>query len=164
MRLDVQQSIRLCRFDIQTGSSAIRRNGRKAPPIDLSSYPVELSKGRFKVNFGHVSFGSNRHFINSFSSRGISATIPIGKRNDVSFAAVNGTSIVGFDNFTGITRRQNSVLSATFAREFYAERPNGLRVEFFVIRYSLRNLRDHDNLNDIVSILKTLNCRPIEIC
>lgn len=109
----------------------------KAPKIDLSSYLIELSKGRFKVNFGHVSFGSNRHLINSFSSRGISATVPIGKQNEISFAAVNGTSIVGFDNFIGVTRRRHSVLSATFAREFFKERPNGLRVEFSLLRGSL---------------------------
>lgn len=109
----------------------------KAPRIDLSSYLIELSKGRFKINFGHVSFGSNRHLINSFSSRGISATIPISKQNEISFAAVNGTSIVGFDNFIGVTRRQHSVLSATFAREFFKERPNGLRVELSVLRGSL---------------------------
>ena len=101
-----------------------------APKIDLSSYLIELSKGRFKVNFGHVSFGSNRHLINSFSSRGITITVPVGKQNDVTFAAANGTSIVGFDNFIGVTRRQHSVLSATFAREFFKERPNGLRLEF----------------------------------
>jgi hypothetical protein len=124
--------------------------GAKAPQIDLSSYLVELSKGRFKVNFGHVSFGSNRHLINSFSSRGISVTVPIGKQNDLSFAAVNGTSIVGFDNFTGVTRRRHSVLSATFAREFYAERPNGLRVEFSVIRGSLLPLSNFNQgeIND----------------
>jgi hypothetical protein len=111
--------------------------GEKAPQIDLSSYLIELSKGRFKVNFGHVSFGSNRHLINGFSSRGISATIPIGKQNEVILSAANGTSIVGFDNFIGVTRRQHSVLSATFAREFFKERPNGLRVEFSILRGSL---------------------------
>lgn len=124
--------------------------GDKAPQIDLSSYLIELSKGRFKVNFGHVSFGSNRHLINSFSSRGISATIPIGKQNDFTFAAANGTSIVGFDNFIGVTRRRHSVLSATFAREFFKERPNGLRVEFSVIRGSLLPLTNFNQgeIND----------------
>lgn len=111
--------------------------GNKAPQIDLSSYLIELSKGRFKVNFGHVSFGSNRHLINSFSSRGINVTIPVGKQNEISFAAMNGTSIVGFDNFVGFSRRKHSVVGTTFAREFFAERPNGLRVEFSVMRGSL---------------------------
>lgn len=124
--------------------------GKKAPQIDLSSYLIELSKGRFKINFGHVSFGSNRHLINSFSSRGITVTVPIGKQNEVILAAANGTSIVGFNNFVGVTRRQHSVLSATFAREFFKERPNGLRVEFSVIRGSLLPLSNFNQgeIND----------------
>ncbi len=108
-----------------------------APLIDLSSYLIELSKGRFKVNFGHVSFGSNRHLINSFSSRGISATIPVSKQNEITLAAMNGTSVVGYDNFIGVTKSKHNVLGVGFAREFFKERPNGLRVEFTVMRGSL---------------------------
>ncbi|MGH9946396.1 MAG: hypothetical protein ACRD6X_04280 [Pyrinomonadaceae bacterium] len=115
-----------------------------APMLDLSSYLIELSKDRFKVNLGHVSFGSNRHLINSFSSRGITATIPFGKQNEILLAAMNGTSIVGFDNFLGVSRRKHSILGAGFAREFFKERPNGLRVEFTVLRGSLLPLT---NLN-----------------
>ncbi len=124
--------------------------GEKAPNIDLSSYLIELSKGRFKINLGHVSFGSNRHLINSFSSRGITVTVPVGKQNEVILAAANATSIVGFDNFIGITRRQHSVLSATFAREFFKERPNGLRLEFSVTRGSLLPLSNFNQgeIND----------------
>lgn len=109
----------------------------EAPMIDLSSYLIELSKDRFKLNMGHVSFGSNRHLINSFSSRGISAVIPMGKQNEITVAAMNGTSIVGYDNFLGITRRKHNVIGLGFAREFIKERPNGLRVEFTVMRGSL---------------------------
>lgn len=109
----------------------------RAPMVDLSSYLVELGKGRFKLNVGHVSFGSNRHLINSFSSRGVTATIPAGKQNEITLAAMNGTSVVGFDNFLGVSRRDHSVIGAGFAREFFKERPNGLRVEFTVMRGSL---------------------------
>ncbi len=111
--------------------------GERAPRIDLSSYLVSIEKGRFKFNMGHVSFGTNRHLISGFSSRGVNVTIPIGKGNEVSLAAMNGTAIVGFDNLIGVSRKKHSVLSATFAREFIKERPNGLRVEFSVTRGSL---------------------------
>ncbi len=122
----------------------------KAPQIDLSSYLIEFGKGRFKVNLGHVSFGSNRHLISSFSSRGISAIVPIGKQNEVILSAANGTSVVGYDNFIGITRRKHSVMSATFAREFFKERPNGLRLEFSVLRGSLLPLNNFNQgeIND----------------
>ncbi len=129
--------------------------GEKAPRIDLSSYLIELSKGRFKANFGHVSFGANRHLINGFSSRGINVTVPVGRQNEISFAAMNGTSIVGFDNFTGFSRRKHSVVSTTFARDFFAERPNGLRVEFSVVRGSLLPLTNI-NQGEITDAEKSL--------
>lgn len=111
--------------------------GDKAPQIDLSSYQVQLEKGRFKFQLGHVSFGSQRHLINSFSSRGLSLTVPVGKQNEVSFSALNGTSIVGFDNFIGVTRASHQVLGVTFAREFIKERPGGLRLEVTAMRGSV---------------------------
>lgn len=124
--------------------------GFKAPRIDLSSYLIQFGKGRFSVRLGHVSFGSNRHLINSFSSRGITVTVPVSKQNEISFAVMNGTSVVGFDNFIGVTRRKHSVMSATFAREFFKERPNGLRVEFSVMRGSLLPLSNFNQgeIND----------------
>ncbi len=122
----------------------------EAPKIDLSSYLVELSKGRFKFNLGHVSFGSNRHLLNSFSSRGFTLTVPIGKQNDFTFAAANGSSVVGYDNFLGISRKKHSLVSGTFAREFVKERPGGLRVEFSVMRGSLLPLENFNQgeIND----------------
>lgn len=114
----------------------------RAPKIDLSSYLIELGKGRFKLNLGHISFGTNRHLVSSFSSRGIMATIPVGAQNEVILSAANGTSIVGFDNLIGVTRRKHSVASATFAREFIKERPGGLRFEISLLRGSLLPLSD----------------------
>lgn len=110
--------------------------GDKASRIDLSSYLVQLEKGRFKTQFGHVSFGSSRHLINSFSSRGVNVTVPITSRDDVSFGFANGTSVVGFNNFFGITRAEHSVTSATYGREFFKEKGK-LRVEFTFMRGSL---------------------------
>jgi hypothetical protein len=111
--------------------------GNRAPSIDLSSYQIQIEKGRFKANLGHVSYGSQRHLINSFSSRGLSVTVPVGKQNEVSFSLMNGTSIVGFDNFVGFTRANHQVLGVTFAREFIKTRPGGLRLEVSAMRGSL---------------------------
>ncbi|MEZ5427337.1 MAG: hypothetical protein R2747_13790 [Pyrinomonadaceae bacterium] len=127
----------------------------RAPRVDLSSYLIEFGKGRFAVKLGHVSYGSNRHLINSFSSRGITLTLPIGSQNEISLLAANGTSIVGYDNFIGITRRKHSVLSATFAREFFKERPGALRLELSVLRGSLLPLSDF-NQGEISDAEKSL--------
>lgn len=124
--------------------------GNRAPQIDLSSYLVTLERGRFNAKLGHVSFGSNRHLINGFSSRGLSVTIPFGKQNEISLAAMNGTSIVGFDNFVGATRREHSVFSTTLAREFIRQRPGGLRLEVTALRGSLLPLSNFNQseIND----------------
>lgn len=118
--------------------------GDRAPSVDLSSYRIEAAKGRFKAELGHISFGSQRHLINGFSSRGLGLTIPIGKQNEVTFSAMNGTSIVGFDNFAGLSRSSHQILGITFAREFIKERPGGLRLEVTAMRGSLLPL---DNFN-----------------
>jgi hypothetical protein len=111
--------------------------GNQASRVDLSSYVAEVEHGRFKLQLGHVSFGSQRHLISGFSSRGIVLTLPAGPQNEIILTALNGSSIVGFSNFLGVTRKKHYVLGATFAREFIKERPGGLRVEFTAMKGSL---------------------------
>jgi hypothetical protein len=111
--------------------------GEKASKVDLSSYIAELEHGRVKLQLGHISFGSQRHLISGFSSRGIMLTLPAGKQNEIILMAMNGSSIVGFDNFLGVTRANHYVLGATFAREFIKERPGGLRLELTAMNGSL---------------------------
>lgn len=111
--------------------------GKNAPQIDLSSYQVQIEKGGFKANLGQVSFGSQKHLISSFSSRGLTITVPVIKQNEITFSAMNGTSIVGFDNFAGVLRADHQVYGITFAREFIKERLGGLRLEVTAMRGSL---------------------------
>lgn len=124
--------------------------GIKAPNIDLSSYLVQIEKGRFKAQLGHISFGSQRHLVKDFQSRGLLVTVPVGKQNDVTFTLLNGTSIVGFDNFTGTSRSNHQVFAATFAREFYKERPGALRLELSVMHGSVLPLNGFNDrsIND----------------
>ena len=110
--------------------------GSKAPQLDLASYIIKLEKGRFNTQFGHVSFGSSRHLINNFSSRGISVTVPITKKDEITFGAANGTSIVGFANFGGISRTEHSIFNTTYGRELLKE-PGGFRFEATLMRGSL---------------------------
>ncbi|HLF85012.1 MAG TPA: hypothetical protein VI837_12630, partial [Blastocatellia bacterium] len=129
-------------FDI-VGSSyqkeALRfgQQGTDAPRIDLSSYLMQFQAGKARVMAGHVTFGTNRYLINSFSSRGISLALPITSRADFSIAAVNGTNVVGWDNFFGVNRRKHQVVSGTFGFEFIPERKGGLRLETSMLEGSL---------------------------
>lgn len=103
--------------------------GEKAPRIDLASYQMQFSVGKAKFQLGQTSFGNNRHIMSNFSSRGVSLTIPITKWMDFSAGVLNGTSVVGFPNFTGLARLQHQLQGASLGFEFLPKRPGGIRFE-----------------------------------
>lgn len=111
--------------------------GNAAPNIDLSNYLMQFQFNKAKVELGGVSFGSNRFLMDSFSSRGITVTMPVNKRLDVAVAAINGSSIVGWSNFFGLDERKHQHISGTIGYEFLPERRGGLRLEASVLRGSL---------------------------
>jgi hypothetical protein len=125
--------------------------GNDAPQIDLSSYLVQLQLGRAKVVIGHTSFGSARHLVNSFSSRGITVTVPITKRFDFSLAALNGTSVVGYGNFFGLGKSKHQLHSATLGVELLPKRPGGLRLEFSGVSAYIQALNSftQGSINDV---------------
>ncbi|HEX5085096.1 MAG TPA: hypothetical protein VFY40_23920, partial [Blastocatellia bacterium] len=112
--------------------------GDKAPNVDLSSYLMQFQLSKTKLQVGHVTFGANRHLINSFGSRGATLSIPMGKHVDFSLAAMNGSSVVGWSNFFGLDRRKHQILSATLGFEFIGDRPGGLRLEAGAMHGSLQ--------------------------
>ncbi|MBO0721071.1 MAG: hypothetical protein J2P41_09625 [Blastocatellia bacterium] len=130
-------------FDI-VGSSfrneALRfaERGENAPKVDLGNYLMEIQLGKAKIDSGNITFGSSRHLINGFGSRGVSFSMPLGKNIDFSLAALNGTSIVGWDNFFGLANRKHQIIAALLGFEFIRERPGGLRFEVSALSGSLQ--------------------------
>ncbi len=111
--------------------------GNEAPNFDLASYLMQFNVGKMKAQVGHIAFGSNRHLINSFSSRGISLTLPFSSHGDFSVAAMNGSSLVGFANFLGLNQRKHQIVTSTLGFELLPKRPSGLRVETSALHGSL---------------------------
>ncbi len=107
--------------------------GNDAPKVDLSSYLIHFQTGKIKYDVGHFSYGTQRQLINGFSSRGITITVPFLKRFDFSAAAMNGTQLVGYANFFGLSKTKHQMLSGTIGFEFFPKRPGGLRVEVGVL-------------------------------
>ncbi len=103
--------------------------GEQAPKVDLASYLVQFQTGKVKYQIGSFSYGAQRQLINGFSSRGVMLTVPFLKRFDFSAAAMNGTQIVGYDNFFGLDKRRHQMFSGTLGVEFRPQRPGGLRLE-----------------------------------
>ena len=116
--------------------------GPKAPNVDLSNYLVQVQHGASNFALGHVSLGAHRHLINNFSSRGVTAKLPLGKRTDFTASAVNGTSVVGWSNFSGLNRRKHQILSGALGFEFLPARPQGFRIEAAALSGSLLPLNN----------------------
>jgi hypothetical protein len=106
-----------------------RDKQHKAPRIDLSSYRLDLQRGSTVLSIGHLGYGSLRHMVNGFSSRGIALKFGEGKPLSLQLAVLNGSSIVGWDNFLGLAENQHRVLGATAGAELIPSRPGGLRLE-----------------------------------
>jgi hypothetical protein len=103
--------------------------GNAAPKVDLAGYQIHVQIAKVKFDVGHFSYGTQRQLINGFSSRGLQITVPFMNRFDFSAAAMNGTQLVGYDNFFGLNNRRHRMLSGTLGVEFIRRRPGGLRVE-----------------------------------
>ncbi len=105
--------------------------GAEAPRFDLADYLVDVESRRVKVSLGHLLFTSHRHLMPRFASRGVSARLRAG-RADVTVAALNGNSIVGFDNPLGIGSSNNRLRVASVGAEL-AARAGAARVEALVV-------------------------------
>src|SRR5688500_675653 len=135
--VSIQNQFDFAGSSVENEALRFGRLGSEAPQFDLSAYTMQYQVFRSKLRLGNVSFGSNRHLINSFASRGISLTVPITKRFDLSGAMMNGTSIVGYENFFGVKRKQHRVYSATLGIEVLEKRPGGFRLEVSALNGSL---------------------------
>jgi hypothetical protein len=108
----------------------------EAPRLDLSDYVVQLERGGTALGLGHVSTGSNRHLMNGFASRGVSATVRGGVAN-LAVAAVNGSSVVGWNNVAGLDNGNHRVYSATLGLELQPRRPGALHLDATLLDGSL---------------------------
>ncbi|MDQ3472113.1 MAG: hypothetical protein M3447_00100 [Acidobacteriota bacterium] len=127
---------------VQNEALRFGEKNNDAPQLDLSSYLMQFQVKKLKVLLGHHSYGSNRYLIDGFSSRGINVSIPLTSRFDLSFNAANGTSIVGWDNFSGLSKRKHNVVAGTLGYEVFPEHPGWLRFEAAVLRGSLLPLNN----------------------
>lgn len=107
--------------------------GKNALNVDLASYLTQYQLGKAKYLIGHTSYGASRQLVNSFSSRGMTLTMPLSPMFDVSVAAMNGSAVVGFDNFFGLAQRRHQLLAGTIGVEFLPKRPGGFRLETAVM-------------------------------
>ena len=102
--------------------------GDRASRLDLADYAVRFEADRVVLALGQVSTGMNRHLINGFSSRGVTAVIG-GARASWSVGVENGTSIVGTDNIIGIDHGDHRIVSTGLAWEAVPARAGALHLD-----------------------------------
>lgn len=110
--------------------------GNAASRLDLTDYLLRFEGRNTVVSLGHVSAGMNRHLINGFSSRGVTAVVG-GPRASWSVGIENGTSIVGTDNLTGLDRGDHRVMSSGLAFEVIPARPGALHFDATILHGSV---------------------------
>ncbi len=124
--------------------------GQDAPLVDLSNYQMQFQIGSRKFFVGHTNHGAHRHLINNFNSRGLTFAIPVVKGIDLTLAAMNSTSIVGWSNFFGVDKARHQLHSGTLGFELLPQRPGGLRFEVGMLDAWLqpRSNFNQGNVND----------------
>lgn len=110
--------------------------GDDASRVDLADYVLRLEARNAVLSLGQVSTGTNRHLINGFASRGVTAVVS-GQRASWTVGVENGTSIVGTDNITGLEKGDHRILSTGLAFEVMPARPGALHVDATVLHGSL---------------------------
>ena len=114
-----------------------RELGEEAPKLDLSSYLLQARNGPVGLSVGHVSAGSQRHLVNQFSSRGAALVVRPANRLDLSIAAMNGSSEVGWRNVLGMDDGGHRIVTGSLGFEALPT-PGALRLEVTGMRGSVR--------------------------
>ena len=104
-------------------------DGVNADKLDLNDYKAEFTRGDAKFAVGHLSYGNNPLLLNNRDSRGFSMGYAITPWLDVSATALRATSIVGFDDFFGLSTVSHRIYAATVGVEIIPEKKGLLRTE-----------------------------------
>lgn len=103
--------------------------GEGAARFDLADYRLMADGGPFSLSLGNVTFGSNRHLIQGYGTRGLSAEARLGGLARVGLAAMAGRSIVGWHRPVGLGEDGSRILAGTVGLELVRSRPGALSVE-----------------------------------
>ncbi len=104
-------------------------DGVNADKLDLNDYKAEFTRGDAKFAVGHLSYGNHPLLLNNRDSRGFSMGYVITPWLDVSATALRATSIVGFDDFFGLSTVSHRIYATTVGVELIPEKKGLLRTE-----------------------------------
>ncbi len=101
-----------------------------ARKLDLNDYKAEFDRGNLKFALGHLSYGNHPLLINNRDSRGVTLGYAIAPWLDVSGSAIRASSVVGFDDFFGLSTVDHRIYATTLGVEVLPEKRGLIRSEF----------------------------------
>lgn len=116
----------------QANALRFAQRGAAAPRFDLSEYTLRLDRVGQPLGFlalGHVAYNQHRHLIPSFNSRGAMLGVPLGTSGSAILTTMNGTSVVGWNNLTGLDDSDHRITATTIGFDLVPTRPGALRVD-----------------------------------
>lgn len=120
----------------------------QAAKVDLGDYAVNARYRDTGLSVGHQTTGTNPLLLNGFASRGIGLGQKFGPRLDLRLNALNGSSIVGYDNLLGLDEAEHRVYTAIAGVELIAARPGALRAEVSYLDATV-SARNNFNVGEI---------------
>ncbi len=112
--------------------------GTQAAKVDLADYRFDVGDPAAQLSVGHIGWGNHPLLLNSYGSRGLIGAVKLGQRFDVSVNAMNGTSIVGFQNPLGLNDGSHRIYGAAVGIEADPSQAGWLRGELSYVDASLR--------------------------
>jgi hypothetical protein len=113
-RTGIQDAVQLLGVTEPEQALEFATAGIEAPRFDLSDYLVTLRKGDAEMQVGHITYGRQRHLLDQVAHRGVMGAYKFADdRITVSVASMNGSSIVGYDNFAGLNDRHHNITAGT---------------------------------------------------
>ena len=111
--------------------------GANAPKVDLADYRLALARGGHTLSLGHLSAGIHPLLAQGLNSRGLGMQSKFGNHADVALHVLNGSTVVGWDHFTGLEEAEHQMRLLSLGLELLPDRPAGLRAELSVLDASL---------------------------
>ena len=107
------------------------QRAQAAPRFDLSDYLVTVERGGGRATFtaGNFVYGSQRHIINAFDGRGLSARFRFGPLASLSLTGMSGSRLVGWSNPLGVGNANHRLLGGTLGLTPVRRRPELVQLE-----------------------------------
>lgn len=112
--------------------------GPRAPSIDLASYTLKLTNHKLGLSAGHFAVGNERHLLNQFRSRGLSADLALPHGLTFAVSSVAGSELVGWDDPLGVARPAHRLVSGTIGIDALPSRPGLVRLELTTLHGRLQ--------------------------